>query len=91
MPLGSIQVNRACPGCHTRLPSLSIWGRMPEGAEALFTDIWGGGPFVEGPGWEDWAQSLAYYVYPSYDLTTYGLRQRRRNYVQEQIRDAKLP
>ncbi len=50
------------------------------------------GRIIEGPGWEDWAQSLAYYVYPSYDPNTYGLEQTRRNYVQKQIRAAnRLP
>lgn len=49
------------------------------------------GRIIEGPGWEDWAQSLAYYVYRSYDLTTYGLESIRRNYVEEQIRAARLP
>ncbi len=40
-----------------------------------------------GEGTENWAQSLAYYVYPSYDNTTSGLRQIRRRYVKKQIAD----
>ena len=60
---------------------LGLWGELGER-----------GPLVEVPGWEDWAQSLAYFFYPSYDTNTYGLEQTRRNYVQEQIRAAsRLP
>ena len=61
------------------------------GGDAPYSQTYGGAGPLEWPGWEDWAQSLAYYVYESYDPDTYGLGQRRRNYVQEQIRDAKLP
>ena len=30
----------------------------------------GGGPFFEGPGWEDWADSVASYVYRDYHNST---------------------
>jgi RHS repeat-associated protein len=63
------------PGC--------LGGKVP------YSQTYGGaGPLVEGPGWEDWAQSLAYYVYPSYDTSTYGLEPTRRSYVEAQFQAA---
>jgi RHS repeat-associated protein len=45
-----------------------------------------GAPFFTQPGAEDWAQTLAYFVYTKYQSeTTIGLGSTRRQYVQDQI------
>jgi hypothetical protein len=38
-----------------------------------------------GEGTENWAQALAYYVYPNYSPKTIGLKPIRRQYVKKQI------
>jgi hypothetical protein len=49
-----------------------------------------GGPIFTGPGAEDWANTLGYYVYPNYRQgDVIGLKKIRRQYVKKQI--ANLP
>ncbi len=74
----------ANPNC-----SVDQYKRKTKGCEnEPYAFTYGSGSVVEGPGWEDWAESFASYVYPRYHGTTATNLQRngmRENYVQVQI------
>ena len=60
-----------------------------DGCDIPYAATYGAGDLFEDPGWEDWADSLAAYVYPEYftirgrtALQSGGLRER---YIEEQI------
>ena len=66
------------PDCLRNPPYSSTYGSLPLGL----------GYVVEGPGWEDWAQSLAFYVYGKALYTNsigLGANSIRRKYIEEQI------
>jgi len=63
--------------------------REKNGCEIPYAATYGFMKLFEGPGWEDWAESFASYVYPNYfksrgklDLEEGGLREK---YIEEQI------
>lgn len=61
------------------------------GCRIPYAATYGLGPWAEGPGWEDWAESFASYIYPSYypDRGLVGLLPTRNSYVRHQIDSVK--
>jgi hypothetical protein len=58
----------------------------PTSCEFPYESTYGGFPLLTGPGAEDWANALAYYVFPNYRKgDVIGLGSIRRQYVQKQI------
>ena len=59
------------------------------GCEWPYAATYGMGAFIEGPGWEDWAESFASYVYPTFytNQGKLGLKEGgiRETYVREKI------
>jgi len=58
------------------------------GCQIPYAATYGVGPWIEGPGWEDWAESFASYIYPAYwDRNHLGLIPGgiRETYVRNQI------